>query len=80
MTTTVLTTKGQVVIPSSTREHLGLKKGVKFCVIEQDNKIILQPLTRDYFEAMAGIVKSKQILTKMLLDERRLEKDRENCR
>mgnify|MGYP001568579813 FL=1 len=80
MTTTVLTTKGQVVIPSSTREHLGLKKGVKFFVIEQDNKIILQPLTRDYFEAMAGIVKSKQILTKMLLDERRLEKDRENCR
>lgn len=77
MVSTILTSKGQVVIPSKVRKHLNLKKGTKLSVIEQGNQIILQPLTDEYFENMAGVLKTKGKLTKALLKERSKEKERE---
>ena len=77
MTTTVLTTKGKIVIPSSIRKHLGLKNGMKFCVMEMGNRIVLQPLTREYFEATAGIIHTKGNLGEALIKERQSEKNRE---
>ena len=78
MTTTVVTTKGQIVIPSSIRRHLNIKKGTKLCVIEEGDKIVLQPLTSDYFDKMAGILNTKGKLTKSLFEERAWEKGRED--
>ena len=78
MTTTVVTTKGQIVIPSVVRRHLNLKKGTKLCVTEEGDKIVLQPLTQDYFERMAGILNTKGKLTKALIEERAKEKERED--
>ena len=78
MTTTVVTTKGQIVIPSLIRKHLHIKKGTKLCVMEEGDKIVLQPLTEDYFDKMAGIVKTKGGLTRSLLEERRGERDTED--
>ncbi len=77
MTTTVLTTKGQIVIPAEIRRHLNLKEGTRLCVVESGDKIILQPLTAAYFASTAGILKTKGRLTKNLLSERRKEKSRE---
>lgn len=77
MTTTVMTTKGQVVIPSGIRKHLRLKKGTRLCVMEDGDRIVLQPLTADYFERNAGILKTKGRLSRALLDERRKERERE---
>lgn len=74
MTTTVVRTNGQIVIPSRIRRHLNIKKGTRLCVIEKDNKIVLQLLTREYFEQTAGILKTKGKLTQVLLDERKKEK------
>lgn len=78
MTTTVVTTKGQIVIPSAVRRHLNIKKGTKLCVVEEENKIILQPLTSDYFAKMAGVLHTKGKLTKTLIEERAKEKERED--
>ena len=78
MTTTVVTTKGQIVIPSIIRRHLNIKQGTKLCVMEEGDKIVLQPLTHDYFEKVAGILNSKGKLTKKLLEERAKEKEHEN--
>ena len=78
MTTAVLTTKGQIVIPSLIRKHLNLKKGAKICVVEEGDKIILQPLTHGYFEKMAGILKTKGKLTRELLAERAKDKAHED--
>ena len=78
MTTTVVTTKGQIVIPSMIRRHLNLKKGTKLCVTEEGDKIVLQPLTPDYFDKMAGILGSKGKLTKILMEERAKEKAHED--
>ena len=74
MTTTTVTAKGQIVIPSIIRQHLNIKKGTRLCVLEKNNEIILQPLTREYFENTAGILKTKGKLTQALLDERKKEK------
>lgn len=80
MTTTVVTTKGQVVIPSVVRKRLHLKKGMKLCVMEEGDKIVLQPLTEGYFDRMAGVLGTKGKLTKALLSERAREKEREDRR
>ena len=78
MTTTVVTTKGQIVIPSMIRRHLNIKKGTKLCVMEEGDKIILQPLTPDYFDRMAGILGTKGKLTQLLRQERAKEKAHED--
>jgi AbrB family looped-hinge helix DNA binding protein len=74
MTTTVVTTKGQIVIPSKVRRRLNIKKGTKLCVIEKGSQIILQPLTGEYFEKMAGILNTKGKLTAAVLEERTKQK------
>jgi AbrB family looped-hinge helix DNA binding protein len=78
MTYAAITTKGQVVIPSSIRKHLNIKKGTRFCVVESGGKIIFQPLTKDYFSRVAGILKTGGALTRDLLAERKKEKERED--
>ncbi len=80
MTTAVVTSKGQIVIPAAIRKHLNIKKGVRLSVYEQGNRIVLQPLTREYFASMAGMVKSKGSLTALLFEEKVMEKRREDAK
>ena len=80
MTTTVVTAKGQIVIPSIIRKRLNIKKGTTLCVAEKENRIILQPLTSEYFEKMAGILNTKGRLTKALLVLRSRERELEDKR
>lgn len=74
MTTTIVTSKGQIVIPSKIRRRLNIKRGTKLCIVEKGDQLILQPLTEDYFEKMAGILNTKGKLTKAILEERAKEK------
>ena len=78
MVTTTVTAKGQIVIPSKIRRHLKIKKGTRLCVTESENGIVLQPLTAEYFEKAAGILKTKGKLTNEILRERAHEKDNED--
>ncbi|MBI4712467.1 MAG: AbrB/MazE/SpoVT family DNA-binding domain-containing protein [Planctomycetes bacterium] len=78
MVTTVMTMKGQVVIPSKVRHRLGIKNGTRLCVMEQGDKIILQPLTDEYFKKAAGILADGKKLTRKLLDERARDKGKED--
>ena len=71
MTTAVVTTKGQIVIPSKMRHKLHIKKGTKFYIVEKQGRLILQPLTEEYFESMAGILRTKGRLTKEIILNRR---------
>lgn len=56
METAVVTVKGQIVIPSRLRRRYGIKKGTRVCLIERNGEIILKPITREYFDKMAGIL------------------------
>ncbi len=78
MTTAIVTTKGQIVIPSKIRKRHHIRGGTKLCIVEQGDQIVLQPLTGDYFEKMAGILNTKGKLTEALLSERAWEKDAED--
>lgn len=73
--TIIVTAKGQVVIPSRIRKRLNIKQGTKLSIIEKGEQIILQPLTSEYFEKIAGILKTKGKLTKAIFEERAKEKE-----
>ena len=78
MTTTIVTTKGQIVIPSKIRRHFNIKKGTRLCIVEKGDQLILQPLTEDYFKKMAGIAGAKGKGVSALLEERAKEKEKED--
>jgi AbrB family looped-hinge helix DNA binding protein len=75
---TVVTTKGQIVIPSKIRKRLNIKKGTRLGVLERGGRVVLQPLTSEYFENIAGISKTHGHLTHAILQERAKEKDLED--
>jgi AbrB family looped-hinge helix DNA binding protein len=79
MTTTTITSKGQIVIPSKIRKHLNIKPGMRFVVQEQGHKIIVEKVDKNYFNQFAGILKGTNA-TEELFKERKLEKERENKR
>jgi AbrB family looped-hinge helix DNA binding protein len=78
MITTIVTVKGQIVIPAKIRRHLNIKKGTRLSVIEGPNEIVLKPLTREYFANMAGIAGTKGKGLAALLEERAREKEQED--
>ncbi len=77
MTTTVLTTKGQIVIPSRIRRKLNIKTGTKLYIEERGDEIILKPVTPEYFEKIAGVLQTGGKLSKALLEERAKDKQKE---
>jgi len=77
MATTVVTTKGQIVIPSKIRRRLNIKKGTKLYIEERGDELILKPVTPEYFEKIAGVLQTKGKLSKTLLEERAKDKERE---
>ncbi len=56
METSVVTVKGQIVVPAKIRKKFGIKKGTKIAFVEQAGKLIIQPLDKRYFETLAGIL------------------------
>ena len=78
MTTAIVTTKGQIVIPSKIRNRYHIHRGTKLCILERGDQIVLQPLTRDYFEKMAGVLNTKGKLTQALLEDRKGSREAED--
>ena len=68
--TSIVTVKGQIVIPFRMRRRLGLKKGTKVCLLDRGDEIAIRPMTKDYFERMAGALKTRGALSRKLLEER----------
>jgi AbrB family looped-hinge helix DNA binding protein len=77
MTTTVVTTKGQIVIPSRIRRKLNIKKGTRLYVEERDQEIVFKPVNAQYFEKISGALSTKGKLTRALLEERARDKKKE---
>jgi AbrB family looped-hinge helix DNA binding protein len=77
MTTTVVTTKGQIVIPSKIRRKLNIKRGTKLYIEEKGDELIIKPVTSKYFEKIAGVLETRGKLSRTLVDERRRDKERE---
>jgi len=74
MTTAIVTSKGQIVIPSKIRRRLNIKRGTKLYIEEKRDELILKAVTPAYFERIAGALSTKGKLSKALIQER--EKDK----
>lgn len=75
METSVVTSKGQIVVPSKIRYKFGMKKGTKVAFIEQNGKLILQPLDKNYFESLAGILGTDGDMLKGLMEDKKRERE-----
>ena len=74
MERSVVTVKGQVVIPSKLRRKFGMKKGTQVFIYEKDGEIVVRPITDEYIEGMAGMTGTKGKLLKALEEEKAKER------
>ena len=54
---TVISSKGQVVIPAEVRERLGLRKGTAATWSEEQGRLVLTPLTERRLDEIMGFLK-----------------------
>jgi AbrB family looped-hinge helix DNA binding protein len=76
-----VTSKGQLVVPSRIRRLFGIKPGTRVNFIEEGDRIIFQPVTREYIRSFRGMFKLKpgeRPVVQEHLEERRAERQREN--
>ena len=62
-----------MVVPSGLRRHYGIKPGTRINFIEENGRIIFQPVTRDFIRTFRGCFKlaaSEKPATQDLAEER----------
>jgi AbrB family looped-hinge helix DNA binding protein len=57
METSVITSKGQVLIPKRLRNKYGIKSGIKVAFIETKEGLMLKAMDEAYFDHFAGLLK-----------------------
>lgn len=72
--TSIVTSKGQLVIPARLRRRLGIKKGTLIAFVEDDGRMLMQPVTREFIHGLRGSLKGEASALKILLEERRRER------
>jgi len=72
--TSVVTTKGQLVIPARLRRRFGIKKGTMVTFMEDAGRIILQPVTREFIRGLRGSLQGEPSARAALLEERQRER------
>jgi AbrB family looped-hinge helix DNA binding protein len=69
----VVTSKGQLVIPARLRRRLSIKKGTRIAFMEDDGRLIVQPVTREFIRRLRGSLRGEPSPTDVLMEERRRE-------
>lgn len=72
--TSVVTSKGQLVIPARLRRRLGIKKGTLIAFLEDGGRMLLQPVTGEFIRGLRGSLKGEPSALNLLLAERRRER------
>ena len=75
MDKSIVTAKGQVIIPSRLRRKYGIKKGTPVSVYERDGEIVIRPITDEYIRSLRGIARNWGDLLKALRDEKARERE-----
>ncbi len=70
-----VTTKGQLVIPAKLRRKLGIRKGTKISLLLENNRLVLQPLNREFIRSLRGSLKGDPSLLDLLLEDRHWERE-----
>lgn len=77
---TIISSKGQVVIPAELREKLGLDKGTRATWAEDGARLVLTPITEKILDEIQGFLKPRPGERSMfdeLFEERKRERKRE---
>jgi len=80
---TVISSKGQVVIPSELRQQLGLEKGTHATWTEERGRLVLTPFTERVLDEIQGFLKPRPGEPSMFEEhfrERQREREREGNR
>jgi AbrB family looped-hinge helix DNA binding protein len=51
--------KGQIVIPAGIRERFDIKQGTKIAFVEEQGRLLLQPVTDAFIESVRGSLTSR---------------------
>jgi len=70
----VVSSKGRVVIPARLRRRLGIKKGTLVSFLEDNGRLIVQPVTPEFIRSLRGSLKGEPSVLKGLLAERKRER------
>ncbi len=70
-----VTTKGQLVIPSKLRRKYAIREGTQVAFVEEENRLVLQPLTPEFIRTLRGSLKGEPSAAKILQDERKRERE-----
>jgi AbrB family looped-hinge helix DNA binding protein len=70
-----VSTKGQIVIPSKLRRKYSIRKGTQVAFVENENCLVLQPLTPEFIRSLRGSLKGEPSALRLLLKERKRERD-----
>ncbi len=77
METSVLTVKGQLLIPKRIRNKYGIKSGVKVIFEDTDNGVVIRPMNENYFKSFRGVLKTtgnlKEETKEMKAEEKKLD-------
>lgn len=68
--TVYFSVKGQVVIPQWLRRELGIEKNTRAIVYQEDDHIVLKPITARHFRKLRGSLKGNGVLEALMEDRR----------
>ena len=80
MHTAYVTSNGRLTIPAELRRKHKIKKGTRVTFIEDNDRIIMQPVTREFINSLCGMFKLKpgeKLATQELLEDRAEDRRRE---
>jgi AbrB family looped-hinge helix DNA binding protein len=69
-----VTTKGQLVIPAKLRRKYAIREGTQVAFVEEENRLVLQPLTPEFVKSLRGSLKADPSALKLLLEDRKKER------
>jgi AbrB family looped-hinge helix DNA binding protein len=53
--------KGQVVIPVDIRRKFQIDEGTRVAFLEEDGRLIIQPVTDEFIDAMRGVLAGRNL-------------------
>ena len=74
METSIVTSKGQVVIPSKLRRKYGIKNGTRIHFYEVNGEMRIVPVTPELIDKNIGLLGTKGKLMRTLLEDKKRER------
>jgi AbrB family looped-hinge helix DNA binding protein len=78
MQTSVLTSKGQLLIPVKLRKKYGMESGTKLMFEEAENGLVIRPVNKQYFKSLRGILSATGKLKEEMKAYKTEEKKKED--